>query len=62
MDALLQRFEIQAVIGGDDDLAVDHAALRQLGGGGRDQFGEVPGHRLLVAAADLHLLTVAEKD
>ena len=39
MDALLQRFEIQAVVGGDNDLAVDHAALRQLGGGGRNQLG-----------------------
>ena len=27
VDALLQRLEVQAVVGGDDDLAVDHAAL-----------------------------------
>ena len=31
MDALLQRLEVQAVVGGDDDLAVDHATRRQLG-------------------------------
>ena len=35
VDALLQRLEVQAVVGGDDDLAVDHAALRQLGAGPR---------------------------
>ena len=62
MDALLQRLEIQAVVGGDDDLAVDHAAFRQLGDGRGNQLGKVPGHRFLVAAADLHLLAVAKKN
>ena len=62
VDALLQRLEIQAVVGGDDDLAVDHAALRQLGDGRGDQLGKVAGHRFLVAAADLHLIAVAEKN
>ena len=60
VDALLQRLEIQAVVGGDDDLAVDHAALRQLCLDRLDQFGEVPGHRPLVAAAELHLVAVAK--
>jgi len=50
VDALLQRLEVQAVVGGDDDLAVDHAAFWQLGGGRSDQLGEVPGHRPFVAA------------
>ena len=59
---LLQRLEVQAVVGGDDDLAVDHAALRQLGSDRRDQFGEVAGHRPLVAAAQLDLVAVAEAD
>ena len=31
VDALLQRLEVQAVVGGDHDLAVDHAALGQFG-------------------------------
>ena len=51
MDALLQRLEVQPVIGGDDDLTVDHATIRQLCGGRRDEFGEVAGHRPFVAAA-----------
>ena len=62
VDALLQRLEIQAVVGGDDDLAVDHAAFGQLGRDRRDQLGKVAGHRPLVAAADLDLVAVAEDD
>ena len=66
MDALLQRLEIQALIGaagsGDDDLAVDHAPRRQLGGGRGDQFGKISGHRSLIAAAQLDLIAVAEQD
>ena len=62
VDALLQRLEVQAVVGGDDDLAVDHAALRQLGVDRRDQLGEVAGHRPLVAAAQLDFIAVAEAD
>ena len=62
VDALLQRLEVQAVIGGDDDLAVDHAALRQLGLDRRDQLGEVAGHRPLVATAQLDLIAVTETD
>ena len=60
MNPLLQGLEIQAVIGGDDDLTVDHATARQLGRDGRDQFGEVARHRPLVSAAQLHLVAVAE--
>ena len=62
VDALLQRLEVQAVVGGDDDLTVDHTPLRQLGLGRRDQFGKVAGHRPLVAAAQLDLIGVAEAD
>src|SRR6185437_8347630 len=62
VDALLQCLEVEAVIGGDDDLAVDHAALRQLGDRRGDQLGEIAGHRFFVAAADLDLIAVAEKD
>ena len=60
MDALLQRLEVQAVVGGDDNLAVDHAALRQLGLYRGNQLGEIAGHRPLVSAAQLDLIAVAE--
>lgn len=40
MDALLQRLEVQAVVGGDDDLPVDHTAMRQLGPDRGDQLGK----------------------
>ena len=56
----LQRLEIQPVVGGDDDPAIDHATLGQLGRDRRDQFGEVAGHRPLVATAQLDLIEVAE--
>ncbi len=46
----------------DDDLAVHDAALREVGLGGGDDLREVAGHRLLVAAADLHLVAVAKDD
>ena len=60
VDALLERLEVEPVGGGDDDLAVDHAPLGQLGAQRLDQLREVPGHRPLVAAADLDLVPVAE--
>src|SRR5262249_13588836 len=44
------------------DLPVDHAPLRQLPDDLADKLGKVPRHRALVAAADLHLVTVAEDD
>lgn len=62
MDALLQRLEVQAVVGGDDDLPVDHTAMRQLGPDRGDQLGEVAGHRPLVAATQFDLITVAKAD
>ena len=62
VDALLQRLEVQPVVGGDDDLAVDDAPLGQFGLDRRDQLGEVAGHRPLVAAAELDLVAVAEAD
>src|SRR6185312_13825468 len=47
---------------GDDDLPIDHAPFRQLLDDPGDQLGKVPRHRPLVAAADLHLVAVAEDD
>ena len=49
-------------VGGDDDLAVEDAALGQLGLHRLDELGEVAGHRPLVAAAELDLVAVAEDD
>ena len=46
----------------DDNLTVDHAALRQFGLDRRDELGEVAGHRPLVAAAQLDFVAVAETD
>ena len=62
MDALLQRFEIQTMVGGDDDLAVDHAARRQLRADGGDELGKVSGQWTFVTAAQLDVEVVAEAD
>ena len=64
VDALLQHLELQRVALPVEhhDLAVDHRALREVGHHRVDDLGEVPGHRPLVAAADLHLVAVAEDD
>ena len=62
MDPLLQHLELQPVADHHHDLAVDHAPLRQVGLDRLDHLGEVAGHRLLVARADLDLVAVAEHD
>src|SRR5215467_11467059 len=64
VDPLQQRLEVEprAVGVRDHDLPVDHAPLRQLPDDLADKLGKVPRHRALVAAADLHLVTVAEDD
>ena len=62
VDALEQRLEVQALAVGDDDLAVDDAALGKLGLHSFDDLGEVAGQRFFVAAAELHLVTVAKDD
>jgi hypothetical protein len=64
MQAQLQRLEVEPS-GREvrqDDLAVDHAAWRQLGQRGINQLREVAGHRPLVPATELHLVAVAEHD
>ena len=60
MDTLLQRFEVQAVVSGDDNLAVNDAAFRELCLDRRDELGEVAGHRPLIATAQLDLISVAK--
>ena len=62
VDALQQGLEVQPVAAGDDDLAVDHAAVRQVGPQRLDDLGEVAGQRLLAAAGQLDLVAVAEHD
>jgi hypothetical protein len=54
----LERLEVQTVVGGDNDLTVNHASFWQLGGGRRDQFGKVPRHRPLITATELDLFEV----
>src|SRR5215204_1969747 len=62
MKAHLQRLEIERAVAGDHDLAVEHAALRQLGLERGDELGEVAVERLLIAALNEHLVAVAEDD
>jgi hypothetical protein len=62
MQPQLQGLEVQAVVGGDDDLTVDYAPLREFGRDCGDQFREVARHRAFIAAAKLDLIAVAEAD
>ena len=62
MDAELEGLEVEPARGGDHDLAVEHAPLGQRRPQGVGQLGKVPGQGLLVAAADHHLVAVAEHD
>ena len=62
MDALQEGVEVQAGGGGDHHLAVEDAPLRQLRPQRVEQLREVPGKGPLVAAAQLHLVTVTEQD
>jgi hypothetical protein len=64
MDPLLERLELEPsqLSVGDHDLAVDDGSLRQVRRDRLHDLGEVAGHRPLVAAADLHLVVVAEDD
>jgi hypothetical protein len=62
VDALLQPLELQPPAHRDDQLAVEHAALRQRPADGLHDLGEVAGHRPLVAAGELDLVAVAEHD
>ena len=64
VDAQQQGVEVEppAVGVGDDDLGVDHTAGRQFGPHRFDDLGEVAGQGPLPAAAQLHLVAVAEHD
>jgi hypothetical protein len=61
--ALQQRLEVQAAaVGiGDDYFSIDNGAPGETRPQGRDDLGEVPGHRALVPAADLDLVAVTKE-
>src|SRR4051812_33990562 len=60
MDAQEERFEVEPRGADDDDLAVDDAALRQVGEQRLDELGEVAVQRLEVAALQQELVAVAK--
>ena len=62
MDALLQRVEVEPARRHDDDLAVEHAALRQRVVQRLLELGEVAVQRLAVAALQQRLLAGAKDD
>src|SRR4029450_2476475 len=64
VDPLLESLEVETSTRGvrDDDLAVHAASLREVRPDRVDDLREVPGHRPLVAAADLDLGSIAEDD
>src|SRR5438105_8411727 len=62
MDAQEQRIEVEPVLGGDDDLPVEHAARRRLLAERREQLGEVPVERFFLARLQNHFRAVAEDE
>jgi hypothetical protein len=62
MQPQLERIEVERRALRDHELAVEHAALRQLCQEDVDDLGEVSIQRLLVAALDEDLVPVAEHE
>ena len=62
VDAQQQRLEPQAAVGRDHDLAVEHAALRQLGAERLGELRKVAVQRLEVTALRVDLVAVLEHD
>src|SRR5581483_4699192 len=60
MNPLLQRVELERAVLYDDDLAVEHAARRQLRAQRVDQLGKVAVERFLVAALNQNFVAVAK--
>src|SRR5215831_11802267 len=62
MEPKLQPIEIEAARRRDDDLAIDHASVRQRGKKPAVQLGEVAVERLQVATLDVDVPAAAEDD
>src|SRR5947207_647159 len=62
MEPQLQRIEVEPSLAGDDDFAIEHAALRQLRLQRVGELREVPIEWLLVATLDEQLISVAEDE
>src|SRR3984885_9719707 len=60
MEAKLERVEVEPVLVGDDDFAIERAAGRQLRQQGIDHFREVSIERFLVAALNQDLVSVSK--
>src|SRR5580704_18283261 len=60
MKPKLQRVEIECAVSGDNDLAVQRAALRQLGAQRSDQIGEEAIQWLRIAALDHEFVMIAK--
>src|SRR6266542_554270 len=58
----LERLEVQLLAMDQHDLAVDHAACRELLARGPDELGEIAAHGELFPAPQLHLVAVTEDD
>src|SRR5207249_2202774 len=58
----LQGVEVEPTLGGDHDLAVDHAPSWQAGAKARFQLRKVPVERLQLTALDVEPVAVAEHD
>src|SRR5437660_11090834 len=56
MESHLQRFEVQSVLGGNDDLPVDDRPTVYSFGDRPQQFRKVSGQWLATPAGDLHVL------
>ena len=62
VDAQRQQVEVEAVVGGDDELAVHDRPIRQRGAQRVEDLGEVAVEGTLVAAAEHEVVAVAEHD
>ena len=62
MQTHLQRVEVEPARGGDDDLAVHHAAIREVGKQRLVQFGKVTIERPEIPALDEELGATAKDD
>src|SRR5258706_2329783 len=62
MDPEEERLELEPALTGDDDLPVEHAAIRERGQQRRVELRKVAIQRLQVTRLDVRLVAVAEDD